>query len=563
MAANGGQGHLNKLPLDVVLHIHSFLPDWIDKFHFAATSERLWSWSSRLELEHALVLGQDTPVNTLQIICARTIKLPDRMNSSLLKLVVQHSYSTTAFHVSYPSSKTRAFGKRLLRYIDKRHDASKIAVYVHHDHANMWNDIAKECCNHVKIMVTGLDHDTEVDIDKFVTPEEAERTKQMIKELAVMSGRCALRSNIGSEGDNNAMESSTTSASQLIPFGAIRLLKKGCAYEFDTLKAIDDQRLSPTAALDLEEAQSTAVDIGERYIEALVIFGSYWFLVTSVDVFLHGCPTIDDCAHQGDWKYQESVQASIAIKSRFGQSKYIELSLSLGAMELLAVGGFFGHHDHPAVKGFLGSSIKDLPHELRQSQSSTHILIRKTPATFTRSNRHLRQYAKSSSSFLWSLHSHRFVSQECYPVNPLAFGDHPITRKGRGGASSRVASMIMKCISKKRISKNELDMMLMKLASDSSMKKVIKGRDTVTFNSISKKMMTPEFDDINTYMKTIIAAGELLEGELNDREHASLRQLSTFTAPVVNICNAGFSERISSANTTAISAFLNKYPVQF
>lgn len=181
-----------------------------------------------------------------------------------------------------------------------------------------------------------------------------------------------------------------------------------------------------------------------------------------------------------------------------------------------------------------------LPDELRQPQSTTNFLIPKTPATFTKSNRHLRRYAKLSPSFLWPLHSHRFVFHECYPVNPLAFGDHPTTRKAHGGVYSRVASMIMNCIVKKRISKIELDMMLMKLGSDNSMKKVIKDMDTATFNSISTKMMTPKFDDISTYMKTIIAAGELLEAELNDWEHANLHQLSTFTAPALNMCNQWF-----------------------
>ncbi|CDH53408.1 predicted protein [Lichtheimia corymbifera JMRC:FSU:9682] len=119
--------------------------------------------------------------------------------------------------------------------------------------------------------------------------------------------------------------------------------------------------------------------------------------------------------------------------------------------------------------------------------------------------------------------------------------------------------MIMKCICKKRISKIELDMMLTKLGSDNSMKKVIKDMDTVTFNSISTKTMTPDFDDISNYMKTIIAAGKLLEAELKDRDHANLNQLATFTDPVVDICNAGFSERITSANNTAVSAFLNNY----
>ena len=147
-------------------------------------------------------------------------------------------------------------------------------------------------------MVTGLDNDACVNIDMFITPEEAERTKRMIKELAVMTGRYPLRSN-NDPGAYKDPASSTESISQIIPFGAIHLLEKDACYEFETMNAIDDQRLSPTMTFDLQDAHSTAVDMGQRYIEALILFGPYWFLVTSMDVFLHGRPTIDDEEYYG------------------------------------------------------------------------------------------------------------------------------------------------------------------------------------------------------------------------------------------------------------------------
>ena len=79
--------------------------------------------------------------------------------------------------------------------------------------------------------------------------------------------------------------------------------------------------------------------------------------------------------------------------------------------------------------------------------------------------------------------------------------------------------------------------------------------DTITFHNIATKVS--ESSDINRYMKTIIAAAELLEAELDNHDNTivTLHHLPTFTTPILNIWNSGFAERITHAINTTTRLF--------
>ena len=111
----------------------------------------------------------------------------------------------------------------------------------------------------------------------------------MDKKLAVLAGECRLRS---SAERVNAQSCSN----DRVPLPAIRLLEPGAEYKIDGRTIYEDERLSPTSTLDLESSQEVAQHYGSRYVEAVIIFGDMWFLITSFDAFLHHMSTLDDCA---------------------------------------------------------------------------------------------------------------------------------------------------------------------------------------------------------------------------------------------------------------------------
>lgn len=168
------------------------------------------------------------------------------MSSSLLAVLVRYSYAARIFHVPSNSSGNKRFAKLLLGLIDKRHDVHKIRIRVHFSHAKMWISVANQRGYKVNVMAYDIPNDTAIDLDAFVTPEEAEDTKRIMKELSVRAGRCTLRSDRQSQSISTR---SNQDVSRMIPFSAVHLLEKSIGYELDTSKAIDDERMSPIATL--------------------------------------------------------------------------------------------------------------------------------------------------------------------------------------------------------------------------------------------------------------------------------------------------------------------------
>ncbi|KAG1052177.1 hypothetical protein G6F43_005663 [Rhizopus delemar] len=122
--------------------------------------------------------------------------------------------------------------------------------------------------------------------------------------------------------------------------------------------------------------------------------------VTSLNVFIHNNPKVDDFADQSKIAYQ---------------------------IELLATGGFWGDLKSCTMKvnPFLGSSISGPPETLTGSVAnpfSREIFVIKPDSNKTasvRSNRTINQYVKEHSVNLWAFHNKYHHDNGFFPTNPL------------------------------------------------------------------------------------------------------------------------------------------------
>jgi hypothetical protein len=92
--------------------------------------------------------------------------------------------------------------------------------------------------------------------------------------------------------------------------------------------------------LNTGEAEEVAIFYGKKLVNCLTCLSdSYWFLVTSLDVFIRSNSKIDDCADRLSVGFQKELLAYVRCKGRFGKD-YFEFSLKIGGLEMLATGGF-------------------------------------------------------------------------------------------------------------------------------------------------------------------------------------------------------------------------------
>ncbi|KAI7882577.1 hypothetical protein K492DRAFT_193384 [Lichtheimia hyalospora FSU 10163] len=551
---SNGKVKLDKLSLEIVLYIQHFITDWNDKLNFAKLSEYTWYMSSKIRLSQPLKL-ESCEINTLQLLCACEIQLSDQhLPRHLLSLIIKYSYAVRKFFVPPSSSQHKRFAHWFMHQVSKRHDAVLLAIQVDYHHVSLWHEAAAKYGGTVNITATGIEQvGDECDADLFLTPLEAKRSKQMIKELYIRSGICPF-------GNANSSKDKNSDDGDMIPLSAVSLLEKGAKYERNT-RATRHDLPSPTETIDLSTAHTLASDTGKKYLEMIVLFGSYWFMITSLDLFIHKSADIDDCADKTDRQYEIHPRAYIVSKSIHGKASYHELSICLANIELVAVGGFFGKDNHPEVTGFLGSSIKHLPVELRQPTSSTHILMRIKCAEHSTSNRHLRQYSKIAAPYMWSFHSLRFAIQDFYPINPLAFADHAATINGLGGISCRLASRFLQCVAKRHVCKSDIEDALFLASSDPRLKELISNMRPLSFKKTCKQVSSSH--TISKFMKIVIDAMVLLEKELGKEDSVRLQNVPMLSETVLKILNTGYANRLTTANETAIKIYHSKYRFNF
>ncbi|KAF7729616.1 hypothetical protein EC973_003989 [Apophysomyces ossiformis] len=259
---------------------------------------------------------------------------------------------------------------------------------------------------------------------------------RIVARLAVESGVAVLR---------EPVSDLTASEQTIVPFPAVALIHSKAAYQLDKSTAIDDPALLPTTVHSLETIDTLVTMYGEHFIESVMIFGEYWILVTALDAFVHRSPALDDCANDNQGTFFHVPEAHICVKSFYGID-YYEVSIFIGHLEFLAVGGFFGSLTSSTRMGFLGSSIHGLPVALKKSIKADSILTRTTPGSCTRSNRLLRQYGKIHAARNWSFASTHFATQGFFPVNPVNFSSHPQLPPRMGKTTHALVSCVLACL---------------------------------------------------------------------------------------------------------------------
>ncbi|KAI7878510.1 hypothetical protein K492DRAFT_117466, partial [Lichtheimia hyalospora FSU 10163] len=170
---------------------------------------------------------------------------------------------------------------------------------------------------------------------------------------------------------------------------------------------------------------STALDVATKYapqlIESIIQFDEFFFFVTSLDLFWHNRPDVDDCANNESIAFSVTPNAAIKTKTMFKKTFY-ELSIFFGHLEFLCTGGFWGEWTSSELKPFLGSSIRGLPQSMKGSNiTTTNIFVTATARRSTFSTRLLREYGNMASSSALGCHSSQFANSGFYPVNPLQY----------------------------------------------------------------------------------------------------------------------------------------------
>lgn len=290
------------------------------------------------------------------------------------------------------------------------------------------------------------------DLDRYLTPEhiirQLHQQKHWAKCLSVNTREAKLRSQV----DNS------TSQAASMPLLVVPLLEKGIEYRQDELSIDEHPELAISFLVCSSEATSFVQKWAKKYLEAVVMFDDVWFLITSFDVFWHQ-RHFDDCADGFATATTDHSYALVRTKNQHGKY-FCELSIFLGDIELLAVGGFYANDASSSHHGFLGSSVPNLPAVLRQGKSSTAIFARELPCQYGVSNRHIRQYAKQSALNNWSYHSRRFLDKGFYPVNPLALADRQDLVPAKSRDFNVMASYYLNCAAEQHIDKEDVKRLL-------------------------------------------------------------------------------------------------------
>ncbi|KAL1925860.1 hypothetical protein VTP01DRAFT_7284 [Rhizomucor pusillus] len=539
------------LPPEIILHIHQLLDSWEDRLNFAETSETIWKKSVKLRSDDVLELSMT--VNPLQLATSRHIKLPEQeLPIAFLEKAIKDSHALEELIIPKTSSSKSKFAKWLIWCICINHaKADTIMITVPAAHRSIWHtkrDALARKYDAVPSFQTPsptlpvkrpAPADQDPDVDKYETPEEVNRHKGFMKRLCIRVGEARLRA--------------SQSASEVVnpPLPTSRLLERGVRYQADYLDAYKHEGLSPANTLTSTAANDLVKELAERYIEAVVIFDNYWFFITGIDLFLHRRPTIDDCADNSSIPFKQHAEAAIRVKSNSGWD-YYELTIRVGDLELLAVGGFHGDDLNDSRHPFLGSSVSNLPQELKQPKVATDILIRSRCGKLCSSNRLLRQYGKSSANLAWSFHSLRFYLRAFYPFNPVAYADHRSALTSRSEHTHRLASFVVSCLAHRTARKGDCERLLVQLRLVKAFEHYFK-QDTTTFAALRKNMEGVK----NDYLMTVVDSIVLLEGyaQENNQEINLLPYLTELRNRSLQIVNKGYARALKSANESAAKAY--------
>ncbi|KAG2212357.1 hypothetical protein INT47_001718 [Mucor saturninus] len=196
-----------------------------------------------------------------------------------------------------------------------------------------------------------------------------------------------------------------------------RLIPCQLNHLFNTNDYVVHNNIQPEIKITNDEQAKSIVSFCSRFVEAVVILDSYWFLSTSFFIFIHNT-NIDDCADNLLVGPQKQAQVYTVGYD------YFELTTRFNYVELLSTSGFFGESSPNTITAFVSSSVRDLPSLLTNrydTVSSKYIFIPATTATSTKVERLLNQYMKNHAANKWMLLSTRFKEEGFAPYHPLSF----------------------------------------------------------------------------------------------------------------------------------------------
>jgi hypothetical protein len=576
--------HIREIPVEVLLLIQDHLESWKDRLSFARVHPHIWESSLLYRCDEQLDLSKE--VNRLQLACSTRIKIADiGLTPRLLRPIIRHSYAVKAFVIGRPCSSMKTLADWIFEQIHKHHpQAPKVRIFVDERDLDIWKEVAAKRAikgNSNMPAVTCQDtpplappdeitHPTPQDDIPFVshqyditshtfqgcatssntlnpdlyqTPEHINEHKKWAKRMCIRAGEARLIDN-------------TDGISKSMPLPVIPLLENGAVYQIDDLQLLQYEQLTPTYSIDLSAATDMVKRCASRYIEAVVVFDDTWFLVTSIDVFFHGRPAMDDCADRSNVIMGSTPSARIRVKTKNGHD-YYELSIMVGTMELLAVAGFHGTAVSSTAETFLGSSIPDLPSEMKQSITAREVHIRKIPPTYTRSNRHLRQYCKAAANLHWGLHSLRFVTKRFYPINPLSYGDHQSSITQNGRIQHLLASYFLKCAANQTVKKEDIDHMFSIAITNSFLRKHL-GAST-SFAMTRDHIQAS--GDTESYTAIVLRNMALLEDvAATNKDDKNLRpELVDMKSKCLQLLDSGLAAALKSANNAICKKFKTAY----
>ncbi|GAB5588043.1 hypothetical protein Unana1_02943 [Umbelopsis nana] len=248
--------------------------------------------------------------------------------------------------------------------------------------------------------------------------------------------------------------------------------------------------------------------------------------------------------------------ARVPVKTKNGHD-YYEHSIMIGTMELLAVAGFHGTAVSCTAQAFLGSSISDLPSEMKQSITAREVHIRKTPSTYTRSNRHLGQYCKAAASLHWGLHSLRFVTKGFYPINPLSYGDHQSSITLNGRIKHLLAAYFLKCAAYQTVKKEDIDHMFSIAITNSFLRKHL--GPSMSF-AMARDHLRASGDTESSTAIVLQYTAFFEEVAASNKDDKNLRpELVDMKSKCLQLLDSGLAEALKSANTAICKKFKAAY----
>lgn len=540
------------LPVEVVLLILDCLESWKDKLSFAQAHPYIWKSSLLYRCDEELELS--TQVNILQLACCARLKLADpNIPSRFLRSIIRRTYALEKFIINSSSGGRETFAEWILMHMYLHHpQARRVQIYVDEQHLLMWRDTAKKLmmkkdihipppitheslssrCTEDSLQPSTPPPSSTIDPDLYNTPEHINQHKRWAKKMSILTGEARLRDR-------------TEDVRSSLPLPVISLLDNGAVYKPDDLPVFQQDELLPTYIFNLSTASGCVRRYASRYLEAVIVFDDIWFLVTSVDVFLHGKPSVDDCADHTNVIMDHMPYARIRAKTQQGH-EYYELSIVIGTIELLALAGFHGTTVTASANAFLGSSLRDLPQQLKQSIRAKELHIRRVPSAFASSNRHLRQYAKAGANLAWGFHSLRFLTKGFYPVNPLSYSEHASSTTRNGRIKYVLASFVLKCVAYQTVRKEDIDHMFSIAITDSVLAKCL-GRST---SFVMAKDHVQARDGSDSYTFIILQHMKFLEdlAAANDINKNLQPYMTDMKSICLQIMDKGLAATLKSAN---------------